>query len=163
MTSKDAEYLASDQEAADIKLILHPNIAARCGATSTTSSNLISCWKALQETCSALEYFVCQPYLPNMMIKEVQEARWWILSKMGKQKASFQGILRAHYHCMIWYNSTVTIPKIPSPLKYGGTCMGGKDGDKVPSIWSCHSSHTVWVHHKSMKMQKTCTQLHLPL
>ena len=33
-------------------------------------------------------WILCQPYLPNMMIKEVQDARWWILRKKQGQAES---------------------------------------------------------------------------
>lgn len=74
-----------------------------------------------------LEEFVCRVYAPNTHIVQVSKLRWWYFSRkqahserLPPTKSSLrQGILRAHYQCIIWHNDSLPNPQIPSPDGFG--------------------------------------------
>ena len=78
-------------------------------------------------TVLALEHFVCQLYLPQTSITQVKEVRWWLFTKRQAQTESlpptkdalYQGIIRAHYQCVVWNNDITARPEIPSSTEYG--------------------------------------------
>jgi hypothetical protein len=65
--------------------------------------------KPTEETLSAIEKIVCQPYLPNTLISEVKYLRWLLFRKNQAQyerlphtrHALYEGIFRAHYQILV--------------------------------------------------------------
>ena len=80
------------------------------------------------ETVAAIEWLVCQFYLPKTNISNVTELRlWWLFKKKQVQSerlpptfaALYQAILHAHYQLLVWNNNDVTNQVLPSPSDFG--------------------------------------------
>ena len=134
--------------------------------------SLYKVWNHCHAKCGNMQRFwiLCQPDLPNMIIKEEQEARWWIFSKKQGQADSLHQQEMSYLnhswqplpvHDLVFRDYYKAIFRAMW-LNFEGTYMESKADDKVPSTWSCYLSHKVWahknkVHHKSMQMQKAWT------
>jgi hypothetical protein len=134
-----------------IKTAALPAFHALSGADNTGSfsgKGKASCWKAIDEasedvfhaisslgtsdmpsdeTVTAIEWLVCQFFLPKTDISTVTELRWWLFKKKQAQSerlpptfaALYQAILRSHYQLLVWNNDDVSNPALPSPSDFG--------------------------------------------
>ena len=83
--------------------------------------------KPTKATEAALEHFVCQLYVPNTVITQVNDARWWLFrikqaqsDRLPTTKAALHEVLmRAQHQAMVWNNDKVANPELPSPEDYG--------------------------------------------
>ena len=121
------------------------------GANNTGSfsgKGKITCWNAINEasedifhaisslgtsnipsdeTVAAIEWLVCQFFLPKTDITKVSELRRWLFKKKQAQSerlpptfaALYQAILRSHYQLLVWNNDDVANPVLPSPSDFG--------------------------------------------
>lgn len=86
-------------------------------------SNLGASPDISKETRSLLEKFICQLYIPNTLIVDIGEARWWLFTKkqfyderLPPTTAALEpAIDRANLQAMIWNQSLKQYPVIPSP------------------------------------------------
>ena len=70
---------------------------------------------------------VCQVYVPNTVIDNVKELRWWLFRKKQAQSENLpptpealrQAISTANYQALVWNLDTVAEPQLPSPETFG--------------------------------------------
>lgn len=76
---------------------------------------------------TGIKKLVCQVYVPNNIIDNVKELRWWLFWKKEAQsknlpltpKALRQAINRANYLALVWNLDTVPEPQLLSPETFG--------------------------------------------
>ncbi|XP_015750019.1 PREDICTED: uncharacterized protein LOC107329879, partial [Acropora digitifera] len=79
------------------------------------------------DTLTGIEKLVFQVYVPNTVIDNLKELRWWLFRKKHAQSenlpptpaALWQAINRANYQALVWNLDTVPEPQLPSPGTFG--------------------------------------------
>ena len=79
------------------------------------------------DTLTGIEKLVCQVYVPNTVIDNVKQLRWWLFRKKQAQSENLpltpaalrQAINRANYQALVWNLDTVPEPQLPSPETFG--------------------------------------------
>ena len=78
-------------------------------------------------TLNGIDKVVCQVYVPNTIIDNVKELRWWLFRKKQGQSENLpptpealrQAINRANYQALAWNLDTVPEQQLPSPETFG--------------------------------------------
>ena len=67
------------------------------------------------DTLTGIEKLVCQVYVPNTVIDNVKELRWWLFRKKQAQSENLPPTPEA----LMWNLHTVPEPKLLSPETFG--------------------------------------------
>ena len=86
---------------------------------------------------------VCQVYVPNTVIGNVKDLRWWLFWKKQAQSENLpltpealkQAINRVNYQALMWNLDTVPEPQLPSPETFGWK-LEDEDDKWVPVMTS---------------------------
>jgi hypothetical protein len=85
-----------------------------------------------------IETFVCQLYNPGTSVVDFGDFMWKLFTKeqLETQKipptqgALHEAIARAHYQTMVWFQTDLAHPQLPSPTQHGWK----EDGDRLVPI-----------------------------
>ena len=73
------------------------------------------------DTLTGIEKLVCQVYVPNTIIGNVKQLRWWLFREKQAQSENLppisvalrQAMNRANYQALVWNLDTVPAPQLP--------------------------------------------------